>query len=53
MAQGLDPYQLHHGPYHAPALRCGDRATCLFRDAAVILLKAAGLPRTDLATERG
>jgi hypothetical protein len=32
-----DPYQLLHGPYTAPALRRGDRATCLLRDADVII----------------
>jgi hypothetical protein len=30
-------YQLLHGPYTAPALRRGDRATCLLRDADVII----------------
>jgi hypothetical protein len=29
--------QLLHGPYTAPALRRGDRATCLFRDGEVII----------------
>jgi hypothetical protein len=28
---------LHHGPYHSPALRRGDRTTCLFRDAEVVI----------------
>ena len=32
-----DLYQLRHGPYHAPALRRGDRATCLVRDGDVII----------------
>lgn len=33
----LDPYQLHHGPYNPPSLRRGDRATCLYRDADVVI----------------
>ena len=33
----LDPHQLHHGPYHPPALRRGDRATCLLRDGDVVI----------------
>ncbi len=37
MIHRLDPYHLHHGPYNAPALRRGDRATCLFRDGDVII----------------
>lgn len=37
MPASLDPFQLHHGPYHPPALRRGDRATCLFRDGDVII----------------
>ena len=37
MTERLDPYQLLHGPYQAPALRRGDRATCLFRDGDVII----------------
>ena len=37
MTNRLDPYQLHHDPYHAPALRRGDRASCLFRDGDVIV----------------
>lgn len=30
-------YRLLHGPYHPPALRKGDRATCLYRDSDVII----------------
>jgi hypothetical protein len=30
-------FQLLHGPYTATALKRGDRATCLFRDADVII----------------
>jgi hypothetical protein len=37
MPTAVDPYQLHHRPYKAPGLRRGDRATCLFRDADVII----------------
>jgi hypothetical protein len=37
MSNRLDPYQLHHGPYKPPALRRGDRTTCLFRDGEVIV----------------
>ncbi len=37
MTNRLDPYQLLHGPYHSPALRRGDRATCLVRDGDVIV----------------
>src|SRR5262249_44827146 len=33
----LDPYRLPHGPYTPPALRRRDRATCLFRDADVVI----------------
>jgi hypothetical protein len=29
--------RLLHGPYQAPALRRGDRAFCLFRDADVVV----------------
>jgi hypothetical protein len=37
MRTPLDRYQLFHGPYRPPALRLGDRATCLFRDGDVII----------------
>jgi hypothetical protein len=37
MTQPLDSHQLHHGPYNPPALRCGDRATCLYRDGDVVI----------------
>ena len=30
-----DRVRLLHGPYHAPSLRVGDRATCLFKDGDV------------------
>lgn len=30
-------FKLLHGPYHPPALRKGDRATCLYRDSDVII----------------
>jgi hypothetical protein len=32
-----DRHRLLHGPYQAPPLQRGDRATCLFRDADVII----------------
>ena len=37
MPKVLDPHQLHHGPYNPPALRRGDKATCLYRDGDVII----------------
>ena len=37
MKESLNAYQLHHGPYHPPPLRRGDRATCLLRDGDVII----------------
>jgi hypothetical protein len=33
----LDPDQLLHGPYTPLALRRGDKATCLYRDADVVI----------------
>jgi hypothetical protein len=32
-----DRLKLLHGPYRAPRLRVGDRATCLFRDCLVVV----------------
>src|SRR6266852_506097 len=32
-----DRYELLYGPYSAPALKRGDRATCLYRDGEVII----------------
>jgi hypothetical protein len=32
-----DRVRLLHGPYEAPPLRVGDRATCLFRDCDVVM----------------
>src|SRR4051794_35904529 len=32
-----DHVRLLHGPYEAPALKKGDRATCLYRDATVVV----------------
>ena len=29
--------RLLHGPYRAPSLRVGDRATCLFKDGDVVV----------------
>jgi len=42
-----DRYRLLHGPYRPPALRRGDRASCLFRDATAIVthLPQARIPR--------
>jgi hypothetical protein len=37
MPQPIDAHQLHHGPYHPPAPRRGDRATCLYRDGDVVI----------------
>jgi hypothetical protein len=37
MATALDPCQLLHGPYTPPALKRGDLATCLYRDADVVI----------------
>ena len=36
--------ELLHGPYEAPALRRGDRTTCLFRDAEVIITSWTDTP---------
>src|SRR5262249_28077575 len=35
---------LLHGPYHAPALRRGDRATCLDLDAEVVITSWTAAP---------
>jgi hypothetical protein len=32
-----DRIRLLHGPYRAPRLRVGDRATCLYRDCDVVV----------------
>jgi hypothetical protein len=32
-----DRLRLLHGPYQAPSLRVGDRATCLYRDGDVVI----------------
>jgi hypothetical protein len=37
MPQPIDSHQLHLGPYNPPALRRGDRATCLYRDGDVVI----------------
>jgi hypothetical protein len=37
MPQAIDPHQLLHGPYNPPALRRGDKATCLYRDGDVVI----------------
>jgi hypothetical protein len=33
----INLHQLHHGPYTPPALRRGDRATCVYRDGDVVI----------------
>ena len=46
-----------HGPYTAPALKRGDRATCLFRDADVIITSWSDgripWPRCKIPGQRG
>jgi len=46
-----------HGPYRAPALKKGDRGTCLFRDADVIVTSWTGAripwPRCRLLEGKG
>jgi hypothetical protein len=37
-------FKLLHGPYHAPTLRRGDRAVCLFRDADVVITSWSDAP---------
>jgi hypothetical protein len=39
-----DKVKLLHGPYRAPALRVGDRATCLSRDCAVVVTSWTDAP---------
>jgi hypothetical protein len=39
-----DRVRLLYGPYKAPALRRGDRAMCLFRDAEVVITSWADAP---------
>jgi hypothetical protein len=36
--------KLLHGPYHAPPLKRGDRAVCLFRDADVVITSCSDAP---------
>src|SRR5262249_10796644 len=38
------PPRLHAGPYTPPSLRRGDRATCLFRDADVVITSWTSAP---------
>lgn len=40
----LDRHKLLHGPYQAPALQRGDRATCLHRDAEVVITSWTDAP---------
>jgi hypothetical protein len=35
---------LHYAPYQAPAVRVGDRATCLLRDADVVITSWTDAP---------
>jgi hypothetical protein len=39
-----DRVALLHGPYQAPALRKGDRATCLYRDGEVVITSWTDAP---------
>jgi hypothetical protein len=39
-----DRVALLHGPYHAPALRKGDRATCLYLDGEVVVTSWTDAP---------
>jgi hypothetical protein len=39
-----DRVALLHGPYHAPALRPGDRASCLYRDCDVVVTSWSDAP---------
>jgi hypothetical protein len=39
-----DRLRLLHGPYQAPALRVGDRTTCLFKGAEVFVANWSGAP---------
>src|SRR4051794_24111840 len=39
-----DRVKLLHGPYRAPRLRVGDRATCLLRDGTVIITSWSDAP---------
>jgi hypothetical protein len=53
----MTPPTLLHGPYRAPALRRGDRATCLYRDAEVVVTSWTGAqitwPRCRLVGGQG
>jgi hypothetical protein len=55
--QSASRYRLLHGPYTAPTLRRGDRATCLLRDADVIITAWSGgrvpWPRCKVPGRRG
>jgi hypothetical protein len=45
MRRGVDDrVRLLHGPYQTPALRVGDRATCLYRDCDVIVTSWTDAP---------
>jgi hypothetical protein len=45
MRRGVDDRaRLLHGPYQTPALRVGDRATCLYRDCDVIVTSWTDAP---------
>ena len=39
-----DKVKLLHGPYQAPSLRVGDRATCLYRDCDVVVTSWTDAP---------
>src|SRR5262249_46832057 len=52
-----DRVKLLHGPYRAPALKRGDRTTCLFRDGTVVITSWSDAriswPRCRLLDTRG
>jgi hypothetical protein len=55
--QDADRIKLLHGPYKAPDLRRGDKATCLFRDTDVIITSWSDAripwPRCKVPGQRG
>jgi hypothetical protein len=52
-----DRFQLHHGPYTAPALQRGEQAVCRYRDAGVIVTSWSDAPipwpRCQVRGQRG
>lgn len=51
--RNADRYKLLHGPYLAPHLRRGDRATCFFRDGTVIFFPRKHERIRDNLAEQG